>query len=240
MRIFIFVPAVWDPVESFNVIAEKLERLDYLCFVAENDHQNYRQGFDYYVNRLVSFVRKVKSRNENSKIILVGHCIGLPLCLKTAEVTGIVNGIFNLSGAPFKLGSLWENVWNFRYLFGKIMKRPFQYLFPIVFGQKISIHNLDVELLTVNAKIAKNWGEKREPGSGKAVRDLMKGIPVDLAKIPPVLHFICCQDRIINFEMQEKIAKKLGGKRIYSWCGHWAQLEKPREIVDMLLNFFVK
>lgn len=239
MRIFIFVPGQWDPVGSFDTIAKNLESLDYPCFVMEDDHKNYRQGFDYYLQRLVCFVRKVKSRNENSKIILVGHCIGLPLCLKAAEITEIVDGILNLSGAPFKLGSSWMNVWLFRYLFGKIMKRPFRYLFQIIFGKKMEIHASDVNLLTSNPKIAKDWGKKREPSSGKAVRDLMRGIPVDLAKIPPVFHVICRSDEVINFELQERVAKKLGGTRAHSWCGHWAQLEKPLEVVGILLRFFV-
>lgn len=239
-KIFIFVPGQWNPIGSFDTIAKNLESLDYLCFVVEDDHQNYRQGFDYYLQRLVCFVRKVKSRNENSKIILVGQCIGLPLCLKAAEITGIVNGILNLSGAPFKLSSSWMNVWLFRYLFGRIIKRPFQYLLPLVFGKKMSICDSDVHLLTSNPEIAKDWGKKREPSSGKAARDLMRGIPVNLAKIPPVFHFICDQDKIINFELQERVAKKLGGTRVYSWCGHWAQLEKPHKITDVLLRFFSK
>lgn len=238
--IFIFVPGMWDPVGSFNGIVKNLERLNYLCFVMEDDHQNYQQGFDYYLQRLVCFIRKVKSRNENSKIILIGHCIGLPLCLKAAEITGIVSGILNLSGAPFKLSSSWMNVRLFRYLFGKIMKRPFRYFLPIVFGRKMSIHNSDVNLLTTNAKIAKDWGKKRESSSGKAVRDLMRGIPVNLAKIPSVFHIICHRDEVINFELQKRVAKKLDGTRAHSWCGHWAQLEKPDEIVGILLRFFSK
>lgn len=227
MKIFIVETGMWDPMGSFNAVKNSLEGLCYPCFIMEHDHKDYRQGFDYYLNNLVSFVRKTKSRNETSKIVLVGHCIGLTLCLKAAEITGIVSGIINLSGAPFKLGLPWENVWNFRYLFGKIMKRPFRYLFPIVFGRKIEIHDSDVNLLISDIKNAKDWGKKREPSSGKAVRELMRGIPVDLKKIPPVFHLICTQDKIISLELQERVAKKIGGKKSYLGYGHWVQLEEP-------------
>lgn len=236
--IFIVQPGMWDPVGSFNVVKNGLEKMGYPCFVMEDDHKNYRQGFDYYLNKLVSFVKIVKKENENSKIVLLGHCVGLPLCLKAAEITGIVSGIINLSGAPFKLGHSWDNVWNFRYLFGKIMKRPFRYLIPMVFGKKMAIHDSDVSLLTSDIKIAEDWGKKREPSSGRLVRDLMKGIPINLKRIPPTVHFICFQDKIINLELQEKVINELRGARVHSWCGHWAQLEKPQEIIDMLLNFF--
>lgn len=236
--IFIIEPGMWDPVGSFNAVQNGLEKNGYPCFVMEDGHENYRQGFDYYLKKLVSFVRMVKKDNENSKIVLLGHCVGFPLCLKAAEITGVVSGIVNLSGAPFKLGLPWENVWNFRYLFGKIMKRPFQYLLPIMFGRKMSIHDSDVHLLTSNPEIAKDWGKKRESSSGKAVRDLMRGIPVDLAKIPPVVHFVCQQDKIISFELQEMVAEKLDGQFHTLQCGHWAQLEKPQEIVAALLSFF--
>lgn len=236
--IFIVEPGMWDPVGSFNAVKNGLENKSYPCFVKEDGHENYRQGFDYYLKKLVSFVRMVKKENENSKIVLIGHCVGFPLCLKAAEITGVVSGIVNLSGAPFKLGIPWENVWNFRYLFGKIMKRPFRYLIPMVFGRKMSIHDADVHLLTSNLRIAKAWGGKREPSSGRLVQDLMEGIPVNLKRIPPVFHFICFQDKIINLELQEKVINELHGIRVSSWCGHWAQLEKPQEIIDMLLNFF--
>lgn len=225
--IFIIEPGMWDPVGSFNAVKNGLEKMSYPCFVVEDDHKNYRQGVDYYLKRLVSFVRKTKSRNEISKIVLIGHCIGLPLCLKAAEITGLVNGIINLSGAPFKLGLPWENIWSFRYLFGKMTKRPFRYIFPIVFGRKMSIHDSDVSLLTSDVKIAEGWGKKREPSSGRAARELMRGIFVDLKKIPPVFSWICCGDRIINPDLQEKVAKKLVGKKSYSNYGHWAQLEQP-------------
>lgn len=237
MKIFVFVPGMWDPRGSFGMVVKFLEGLSYPCFIVEYDHQNYQQGFDYYLNTLVSLVRKVKSRNENGKIILVGHCVGFTLCLKAAEITGIVTGIVNLSGAPFKLGHSWENVWNFRYLFGKIIKRPFRYLFPIVFGRKMAIHDSDVNLLTSDIKIAEDWGKKREPSSGRVARDLMRGISVDLKKIPPVFHFICRKDKLINLELQERVVKKLGGLYVYSWGEHWAQIEKPSEIIDMLLSF---
>lgn len=238
--IFIIEMGMWDPVGSFNMVKNGLERLHYPCFIMDHCHQDYRQGFDYYLNKLVSFVRMVKKENEDSKIILIGHCIGLPLCLKAAEITGIVNGIFNLSGAPFKLGHSWENVWNFRYLFGKIMKRPFRYLFPIVFGRKMSIHDSDVNFLTSSVKIATRWGKKREQSSGKMVRDLMRGIPIDLEKIPSVYHIICNYDDIINRELQEKIIKKIGGITTIEFCGHWIQLEKPESVVELCLYFFCK
>lgn len=225
--IFIVEPGMWDPVGSFNKVKNYLRKSGYLCFVVEDEHKNYRQGFDYYLKRLVSFVIKTKSRNETSKIVLIGHCVGLPLCLKTAEITGLVSGIINLSGAPFKLGPPWENVWNFRYLFGKMMKRPFRYIFPIVLGRKMSIHDSDVNLLTPYVKITENWSKKREPSSGKVVRELMRGIPINLKKIPPVFHLICCKDKIINPDLQEKVAKKLGGKKAYLDYQHWAQLEEP-------------
>ena len=231
--VFVFVPGMWDPKGSFDLVTKHLKALGYSSFVVEDDHQNYQQGFDYYLKRLVSFVRKVKSRNEDSKIILVGHCVGLPLCLKAAEITGIVSGVVNLSGAPFKIDRSWGNVWNFRYLFGKIARRPFRYLFPIIFGNKMEIHDLDMGLLTRTVQVMKDWGPKREPSSGKAVRDLMKGIPVNLAKIPPVFHILCGGDEIISFELQEKLLKKLGGSCAFLVsCGHWAQLENPYEVAS--------
>ena len=158
--VFVFVPGMWDPKGSFDLVTKHLKALGYSSFVVEDDHQNYQQGFDYYLKRLVSFVRKVKSRNEDSKIILVGHCVGLPLCLKAAEITGIVSGVVNLSGAPFKIDRSWGNVWNFRYLFGKIARRPFRYLFPIIFGNKMEIHDLDMGLLTRTVQVMKDWGSK--------------------------------------------------------------------------------
>ena len=160
MKIFVFVPGMWDPKGSFGMVVKFLEGLSYPCFIVEDDHQNYHQGFNYYLKTLVSLVRKVKSRNGNGKIILVGHCVGLPLCLKAAEITGVVSGIVNLSGAPFKIGRSWGNVWNFRYLFGKIARRPFRYLFPIIFGNKMEIHDLDMGLLTRTVQVMKDWGSK--------------------------------------------------------------------------------
>lgn len=229
--IFVFVPGMWDPKNSFDQASNRLKELGCSFVVVEYDHEDYKMGFNDYLKILTYFVRKVKSRNENSKIILVCHCLGLPLGLKAAEVTGIVSGIVNLSGAPFKLGHSWENVWNFRYLFGKIMKRPFRYLFPIVFGRKVAIHDSDVNLLTSDVKIAEDWGKKREPSSGKVARELMRGIAIDLAKIPPVVNVICTQDKIISLALQEKVAKRLGGASLYLDCGHWGQIEKPGKII---------